>query len=60
MEQHSSGHAAKEKLVIPSFRNEKEEAAWWEKHRAEVEAEMRLGMRERNTPSLEEVLARAK
>ena len=29
---------AKKKLVIPSFKNEGEEATWWDKHRATVEA----------------------
>src|SRR5580693_4965049 len=29
------------KLVMPPFKSEGEEAAWWEKHRAAVEADLR-------------------
>jgi hypothetical protein len=29
------------KLVIPSFKSESEEAAWWENHRAAVETDLR-------------------
>src|SRR2546430_10342498 len=51
----------RKKLVIPSFRNEKEEAAWWQKHRAEVEGDLRLAMRERRgTLSINDVLAQTK
>ena len=50
----------RKKLVIPSFRNEVQEAAWWETHRAEVETDLRRAMRERKTISLKDVLAQAK
>jgi predicted DNA binding CopG/RHH family protein len=50
----------RKKLVIPSFKNETEEAAWWEKYRAPVEAELREAMRERNTLSLSDVMAQAR
>jgi predicted DNA binding CopG/RHH family protein len=50
----------RKKLAIPSFQNEKEEAAWWEKHRASVEADLRHAMREHKTLSLNDVLAQAK
>ncbi|HEY1948495.1 MAG TPA: hypothetical protein VGG97_15910 [Bryobacteraceae bacterium] len=50
----------RKKLVIPSFQNEREEAAWWEKHRAEVEAGLRRAMRDRKTLSLNDVLTQAK
>jgi predicted DNA binding CopG/RHH family protein len=50
----------RKKLVIPSFRNEKDEAAWWERHRAEVEADLRHAMRQQKTLSLSDVLAQAK
>ena len=50
----------RKKLVIPPFKGEREEAAWWEKHRAEVEADLRLAMREGNTISLSDVLSQAK
>lgn len=44
------------KLVVPAFRSEAEETAWWEKHRAQVEAGLRAAMRERRTVSLSEIL----
>jgi predicted DNA binding CopG/RHH family protein len=50
----------RKKLTIPSFRNEKEEVAWWEKHKVEVEADLRQAIRERNTLSLKDVMAQAK
>jgi len=48
------------KLVIPSFRNEGEEAAWWDKHRAAVEADLRAAMREGKTTSLADVMGQAR
>ena len=50
----------RKKLMIPPFKGEKEEVAWWEKHRAEVEADLRLAIRKGNTISLSEVLRQAK
>jgi predicted DNA binding CopG/RHH family protein len=50
----------RKKLVIPSVKGEREEAAWWEKHRAEVEADLRLAMRGGATVSLSDVLSQAK
>jgi predicted DNA binding CopG/RHH family protein len=47
------------KLVIPSFKNEAEEADWWEKHRTAVEADLRTALRESRTVSLKDVLARS-
>jgi predicted DNA binding CopG/RHH family protein len=47
-------------LIIPQFHNEREEAAWWEKHRAAVEADLRAAMRQRKTISLHDVLAQAR
>lgn len=49
----------RKKFIIPSFKNEKEEAAWWEKHRAAVEADLRSAMRGRKTVSLRDVIAHA-
>jgi len=43
---------ASKKLVIPVFETEAEEAAWWEKHRTLVEADLRAAMREGRTMSL--------
>ena len=48
------------KLVIPSFQNEGEEAAWWEKHRAAVETELRASMRAGKTIPFGDILAQAK
>jgi len=45
-------------LVIPSFKSEKDEAAWWRKHRAGVEAALRAAMRGKRTMSLSDALAR--
>jgi predicted DNA binding CopG/RHH family protein len=54
-----AGMAGK-KLVIPTFGSESEEAAWWEKHRAAVEGDLRAAMREGVTMSLGEVMAQVK
>lgn len=48
------------KLIVPSFKSEREEAAWWDKYRAEVEADLRLAMREIKTISLSAILSQAK
>jgi hypothetical protein len=48
------------KLVIPTFESEAEEAAWWERHRAAVETDLRYAMRERKAASLQDALAEAK
>ncbi len=40
---------ATKKLRIPTFRNEKEEAAWLDGHRSEVEADLREAMRGKRT-----------
>ena len=50
----------RKKLVAPPFKSEKEEAAWWDKHRQEVEAGWRAAMREGKTISLNDVLAQAR
>jgi hypothetical protein len=50
----------RKKLVIPSLRNEREEAAWWEKQRAAVEADLRAALREGKTLSLRDVMAQAR
>jgi hypothetical protein len=51
---------ASKKLVIPSFRNESDEAAWWEKHRATVEADLRAAMRGGETMSLGDVMGQVR
>ena len=47
------------KLMAPAFSDGKEEAAWWQKHRADVEAGLRAVMRTGKTLSLKQVLAQA-
>jgi len=51
---------ARKKLTIPTFKTEREEAVWWDKHRAEVEADLRVAMREAKTIPLSEVLSQSK
>lgn len=48
------------KLIVPSFTDETEEAAWWYKNRRSVEAELLHSMRAKTTITLAEVLERAK
>ena len=50
----------RKKLVVPAFKTEKEEARWWDKHRSEVEADLRAAMRQSKTMSLSSVLAQAR
>ena len=50
----------RKKLVIPSFSDERKEAAWWERHRENLEADLRAAMRGGKTISLQEVLQQAK
>jgi len=50
----------RKKLVIPSFKSEREETVWWEKHRAAVEADLRAAMREGKTLSLQDVMSQAR
>jgi predicted DNA binding CopG/RHH family protein len=50
---------ARQQLAIPSFKSEKEEASWWQKHRLEVETGLRAAMREGKTVSLKDVLAQS-
>jgi predicted DNA binding CopG/RHH family protein len=54
---------AKSKLkraVIPKFSSEVEEAAWWDAHRTEVEAEIRQRIKQKRPLSLEGLLRREK
>ncbi|MGA3213228.1 MAG: hypothetical protein ABSD20_18140 [Terriglobales bacterium] len=50
----------RKKLLIPPFKSEKEEAAWWDTHRSAVELDLRTALRGNRTISLQDVLARAK
>ena len=47
------------KLTLPTFTNEKQEAAWWSKHRADVESTLRQSLRQRKSLSIAEVLRTA-
>ncbi len=46
-------------LIIPTFESEAEEAAWWERRRAEVETDLRSAMHGGEKVSLQDVLAKA-
>ena len=48
----------RQKTIVPSFSSEKAEAAWWEKHRADVEADLRAVLRERATVSPREIMTK--
>lgn len=47
-------------VVIPEFSSEAEEAAWWDSHRSEIEAEIRQRMRQERPLTLSRLLAREK
>ena len=42
--------------VIPRFSNEAEEAAWWDAHRSEIEAEIRQRMKQKRPRTLDSLL----
>jgi predicted DNA binding CopG/RHH family protein len=46
--------------VIPKFSSEAEEAAWWDTHRSEIEAEIRRRMKQKKPLTLHHLLRRAK
>ncbi len=47
-------------VVIPKFFSEAEEAAWWDSHRSEVEAEIRQRMKRQRPLTLGNLLQQAK
>jgi predicted DNA binding CopG/RHH family protein len=54
---------AKAKLkqaVIPKFSSEAEEAAWWDAHRSEIEAEIRQRIKQKRPATLDSLLHREK
>jgi predicted DNA binding CopG/RHH family protein len=51
---------ARKKLIVPRFKTEGEEAAWWWKHRAVAEGDFRAAVREGKTVSLQEVMVQAR
>jgi predicted DNA binding CopG/RHH family protein len=46
--------------VIPEFSSEAEEAAWWDAHRSEIEAEIRQRVKQKRPLTLGSLLQRAK
>jgi predicted DNA binding CopG/RHH family protein len=44
--------AKTKQVVIPKFSGEAEEAAWWDRHRSEVESEIRRRMKQRKPLTL--------
>jgi len=46
--------------VIPKFSSEAEEAAWWEAHRSEIEAEIRQRMKQKRPLTMGNLLRGAK
>lgn len=42
--------------VIPSFSSEAEEAAWWDRHRSEIEAQIRQRVRQKKPLTLHQLL----
>jgi hypothetical protein len=44
--------AKMKQAVIPKFASEAEEAAWWDAHRSEIEAEIRQRMKQKRTLTL--------
>jgi uncharacterized protein (DUF4415 family) len=52
--------AKMKQAVIPKFSSEAEEAAWWDAHRSEIEAEIRLRMKQKRPLTLGRLLQEAK
>jgi predicted DNA binding CopG/RHH family protein len=52
--------AKMKQVVIPKFRSEAEEAAWWDAHRSEIEAEIRQRMKQKKPFTLGAILQGAK
>jgi predicted DNA binding CopG/RHH family protein len=52
--------AKMKQVVIPKFRSEAEEAAWWDAHRSEIEAEIRQRMKQKKPLTLSALLQGAK
>jgi predicted DNA binding CopG/RHH family protein len=47
-------------MAVPKFSSEAEEAAWWDTHRSEVEAEIRLRIKQKQPLTLGNLLKGAK
>lgn len=48
--------AKMKKVVIPKFSSEAQEAAWWDRHRSEIEAKIRQRMKQKQPLTLGNVL----
>jgi predicted DNA binding CopG/RHH family protein len=48
--------AKMKQAVIPKFSSEAEEAAWWDAHRSEIEAEIRQRVRQKRPLTLKSLL----
>jgi predicted DNA binding CopG/RHH family protein len=52
--------AKMKQVVIPKFSSESQEAAWWDAHRSEIEAEIRQRMKQKKPLTLGNLLQGAK
>jgi predicted DNA binding CopG/RHH family protein len=52
--------AKMKQVVIPKFASESDEAAWWDKHRSEIESEIRQRMKQKRPLTLASVLQGSK
>ena len=52
--------AKMKKVVIPKFSSEAQEAAWWDRHRSEIEAEIRRRMKQKQPLTLGNLVQGAK
>ena len=52
--------AKMKQVAIPKFSGEAQEAAWWDAHRSEIEAEIRQRMRQKRPLTLSNLLQGAK
>ncbi|HVI08641.1 MAG TPA: CopG family antitoxin [Candidatus Binatia bacterium] len=52
--------AKMKEVAIPKFSSEAEEAAWWDDHRTEIEAEIRQRMRSKPRLTLQNLLHKPK
>jgi|ERR1700676_4776728 predicted DNA binding CopG/RHH family protein len=48
--------AKMKKVVIPKFSSEAKEAAWWDTHRSEIEAEIRQRMKQKRPLTLDNMV----
>jgi len=56
----SMAKAKMKQVAIPKFTSEAEEAAWWDTHRSEIEAEIRRRMKQTRPLTLGKLLRRTK